>query len=266
MDAFTLLEENHRRAESLLIFLRAAPDAEKSVLLSELARLFEKDGSLEETVIYPELRGLEPTAAKVRQAEQARARMRTQLDVLQQLEPATRVWQEAFHSLDVSMRHHFQQERTGLFPAAREALSREQLDRMTERVTEERTVEAEHAVGEAALAPGPATTASAVSQVREGTVARERRTRAAGEGDTRPRAAAAALHLPSEETSSRAGNARRRLDRYYRRIATTAARPGVWFGGAVIAGVVLSSLLRAAGREREQRIAYQEEMSHGRIR
>lgn len=263
MDAFTLLEEDHRRAESLLTALRSAPSGERSLLVSELGRLLEEYEGLEETAIYPELRHAQPTSSLVRQSEQAYARMRTQVAALEVMDTATPAWQEAFHSLEIALRHHFQQEQNALFPTARKALSREQLEQMTQRVSEHRATAAERAAGEAGLAPGTATTASAVARTHEKPPAAER---AENRRRTRPAEAASTLHLPSEQPESRSASVRRKLDSYYHRVASNAARPGVWFGGAVVAGVVLSSLLRAAGREKQHRIAYPEEMSHGRIR
>lgn len=235
MDAFTALEADHRRAESLLTALRTAPRSERTATLAQLNRLVGDYAAAEQSIVFPELRRGDAVVPETGQSERALSRLQGRFADLLQMSPDTPAWEAAFHDLDVALREHFRREGSELFPAARKALPPETLQRLGTRLAEQRAAAAP--VGEAGIAPGPATTASAVSRA-----ARDSEP-AAPASTTRPAptpAEAWAAAMP-EARAGPSDGADRMLDRA---LATARSHPAMVFGSALLAGAALTGLIR----------------------
>ena len=131
MDITTLLEKDHREIEGLFAQVEAAQHeggAGKAGICQRIFDALDLHARMEEAIFYPDL---EPSfvSGKVEEAYQAHAQAKELIARLRAMGPNAAEFDELLLELRENVEHHVAVEEAELFPAAREALGSELLDR-----------------------------------------------------------------------------------------------------------------------------------------
>jgi len=139
MDAFELLKNDHAKVSSLFDRIEPATDATtRRQLFAQLKQELDVHAHIEETILYPALKG----AAETRDiTEEAYEEHREVKDLLAELEatPAdSEEWGDMILELRENVEHHVEEEEGEMFAKAREVLSEQQLNEIGARMSAEK--------------------------------------------------------------------------------------------------------------------------------
>jgi iron-sulfur cluster repair protein YtfE (RIC family) len=141
MDALELLKKDHETVDGLL--KRIEDTTEKAVKTREelFARLKEEldlHAHVEETLLYPVLRGAEETREITLEAIEEHAAVKEMLAVLEATDKGTETWTAKFTVLKENVEHHVEEEEDDMFPSAKKVLDGEQRERLGRKIEEEK--------------------------------------------------------------------------------------------------------------------------------
>ena len=133
MDAFELLEKDHRKVEG--IFAQLEPTTERAVktreeLFEKLRTELEVHTQIEETILYPVLKKVSETREITFEGYEEHHVAKILLEELSQMEVDSEVWTAKLKVLKENVEHHVEEEEGEMFKEARAELSQEQIDEL----------------------------------------------------------------------------------------------------------------------------------------
>jgi len=139
MDAFSILKKDHQKARVLFERIESEDSiAEREDLFNELQELLMSHSELEEMVFYPMLEDKELTTDLAEASYDDHEDMRDLLDQLDMMEKSDPEWISLFRQLRETVEHHTEEEETELFPKARKALSRYELEDLSNQILQKK--------------------------------------------------------------------------------------------------------------------------------
>lgn len=131
MDAITLLKDDHKTVEALFAKFEAAGEnaiKTKRDLVDKISEALAVHASIEEQVFYPEVRKALPDAENsVLEALEEHHVVKSLLAEIDGLEADDERFDAKVTVLIENVRHHVEEEETGLFPDVRKAMGRDEL-------------------------------------------------------------------------------------------------------------------------------------------
>jgi len=139
VDALALLKEDHARVKKLLE--EGESTTERGVktrdqLFDRLKSELEIHERIEEEVLYPALKSHPKARELALEGYEEHHVVDTILAELEQTDPSDEQWGAKFKVAKENLEHHIEEEETEMFPKAREAFSRDELEQMGARMTE----------------------------------------------------------------------------------------------------------------------------------
>jgi hemerythrin-like domain-containing protein len=139
MDAFSILKKDHQKASALFEQIESEDDhSKRESLFNTLKDHLERHSELEETVLYPMLEEKELTTDQVEESYEDHEDMKDLLDHLDVLEQEDPEWLSLFRQLREVVEHHKEEEESQLFPKARKALSRYELEDLSNQLLQKK--------------------------------------------------------------------------------------------------------------------------------
>ena len=137
MDVFALLKADHERVAGMLE--KIAETTERAVkgreeAFTRVKAELELHTLIEEEVFYPALEEAEETRDIVLEAYEEHRLVKQLLSELEQGAKDTEEWTAKFTVLKENVEHHVEEEEGELFPKARQALSKEEIEALGEQV------------------------------------------------------------------------------------------------------------------------------------
>ncbi len=139
IDAFAILQRDHVRVRLLVRKIDSISDGaqERDALLLELSRELAVHASIEEKVLYAELRDAAATREKVVDALKGHERIHELLFDLAVMAPDEAAWRRTFTQLAATIVQYVEREEAELFPIARKLIAPLRQRRMTRDVIAE---------------------------------------------------------------------------------------------------------------------------------
>jgi hemerythrin superfamily protein len=140
MDAIQLLKDDHRTVEDVFGRYEKAGDGayqEKRHLVDRMVKELSVHASIEEEIFYPatrEARG--ETEEMVKEAYEEHAKTKQTLMQLETMDPEAPQFDQLVRTLMADVRHHVEEEEGEMFPKVQQALPKEQLQDLGERMKE----------------------------------------------------------------------------------------------------------------------------------
>jgi len=137
MDVFALLKADHERVAEMLETIdktteRAAKGREET--FTRLKADLDLHAMIEEEVFYPALEEADETRDITLEAYEEHRLVKQLLTELEQEPKNTEEWTAKFTVLKENIEHHVEEEEGEMFKKARQALSKEEIDALTQRV------------------------------------------------------------------------------------------------------------------------------------
>jgi iron-sulfur cluster repair protein YtfE (RIC family) len=133
LSALALLERDHRDAFAMM--RRAAKDPG---LFTHVKIALDVHARIEEEIFYPALRNTDEGRSPVREAQKEHQTVKVLLTKMSGLDGGTARFQQSLRQLQREVEHHVAEERSEIFPMARQAFSREELAEMGRRLAQRR--------------------------------------------------------------------------------------------------------------------------------
>jgi hemerythrin superfamily protein len=140
MDAFKLLETDHKKVSELFKQIESASGATKRELFTRLKAELDVHAHIEEKVLYPALENTEEAREITLEAYEEHKVVK---ELLAELAGGRRIndeWDAKFTVLKENVEHHVEEEEGELFSKARKALSAEEIDRIGVELEAQKTV------------------------------------------------------------------------------------------------------------------------------
>jgi len=139
MDAFSILKKDHQKASALFEQIESEDKvSDREALFNDLKEHLERHSELEEMVLYPMLEDKELTTDLAEESYDDHEEMRDLLDHLDMLEKDDPEWISLFRQLRETVEHHVDEEESDLFPKARKALSRYELEDLSNQLLQKK--------------------------------------------------------------------------------------------------------------------------------
>lgn len=137
MNAFELLKEDHKRVSA--IFEKLEPTTERALktreeLFTKLKNELDIHTQIEEQIVYPVLKQEEETRDITLEGIEEHRVVKTLLKEMEALPVDTEEWTAKLTVLKESVEHHVEEEEGDMFPKARKALSKEQIEELGARI------------------------------------------------------------------------------------------------------------------------------------
>lgn len=137
MDAFELLEQDHRKVEK--IFEQLEPTTERAVktreeLFERLKHELDVHTHIEETILYPVLKQVAETRDITFEGYEEHGVAKTLLEEMNSMDVNSEVWTAKLKVLQEAIEHHVEEEEGEMFKEARGALSQEEIDEIGEKM------------------------------------------------------------------------------------------------------------------------------------
>ncbi|HKY46240.1 MAG TPA: hemerythrin domain-containing protein [Pyrinomonadaceae bacterium] len=139
MDAFKLLQADHRNVAALFEELEQASGKTKISVFNEIKTELELHAHIEEAVFYPALEGPRETADLTAEAYEEHAEVKKLLRELSRTKSPNEEWEAQVKVLQENVEHHVEEEENELFPKAEQVLSEEELEDLGERLQAEKS-------------------------------------------------------------------------------------------------------------------------------
>jgi hemerythrin superfamily protein len=132
MDALSLLKKDHQAVKSLFKSIDSAKEgsSRQKSLFEELRRELEVHDAIEAKIFYPELKAHPKAKAIVAEAHEEHHVMKLLLAEMEKLTVKDEAWQAKFQVLMENVLHHAEEEETEMFPKARQAFEKAELDEL----------------------------------------------------------------------------------------------------------------------------------------
>lgn len=129
MDAFELLKNDHAKVSTLLDKSEAATDATtRQQLFAQLKQELDIHAHIEETILYPALKGAQETSDITEEAYEEHQEVKDLLAELEATPADSEEWADLLLELKENVEHHVEEEEGEMFPKARTVLSEQQLN------------------------------------------------------------------------------------------------------------------------------------------
>jgi hemerythrin-like domain-containing protein len=137
MDAFELLEKDHRKVES--IFAQLEPTTERAIktreeLFERLKHELDVHTHIEETILYPVLKQIAETREITFEGYEEHGVAKTLLEEMSAMNVDSEIWTAKLKVLQEAIEHHVEEEEGEMFKEARKELSQEQIDEIGEKM------------------------------------------------------------------------------------------------------------------------------------
>jgi hemerythrin-like domain-containing protein len=137
MDAFELLEKDHRKVEK--IFEQLEPTTERAVktrgeLFEKLKHELDVHAHIEETILYPVLKRVAETREVTFEGYEEHGVAKRLLEEMSVMDVDSEVWTAKLKVLKENIEHHVEEEEGEMFKEARSALSQEEIDEIGEKM------------------------------------------------------------------------------------------------------------------------------------
>ncbi len=129
MDAFELLKNDHKKVSQLFEEIESASGQTKTQLFSSLKKELDLHAHVEETVFYPALENTEAAREITLEAYEEHKVVKALLSELGSGGAPNDEWDAKFTVLKENVEHHVEEEEGELFSKARQALTKEQIER-----------------------------------------------------------------------------------------------------------------------------------------
>jgi hemerythrin-like domain-containing protein len=138
MDAFELLEADHKKVAELFDLLETASGKRKLDVFNRIKSELEVHTHIEETIFYPALETPESTHDLTLEAYEEHHVVKTLLAELSGAKSSTDEWQAKAKVLRENVEHHVDEEENELFDKADDALTDEEIESLGERMATEK--------------------------------------------------------------------------------------------------------------------------------
>lgn len=141
MDIFELLKQDHERVDGIFKQLGLTTErAEKTrgELFARLKTELDLHAYLEETILYPALKEVEETREIALEGVEEHRVVKRLLGELDAMPATSEQWTAKLTVLKENVEHHVEEEEGEMFKQARAALTREQIDNLTEMLESEK--------------------------------------------------------------------------------------------------------------------------------
>ncbi|HEX5706011.1 MAG TPA: hemerythrin domain-containing protein [Pyrinomonadaceae bacterium] len=141
MNAFELLKKDHRKVEE--IFAQLEPTTERAQktreeLFTKLKQELDIHAHIEETILYPVLKQQAETREVTFEGYEEHAVVKDLLKELATTPVDTEEWTAKLKVLKENVEHHVEEEEGEMFPSAEEALSKDEINAIGERLDAEK--------------------------------------------------------------------------------------------------------------------------------
>jgi iron-sulfur cluster repair protein YtfE (RIC family) len=135
MNVFELLKQDHQKVSGIFQRIEAASaTAERQQLFVQLKQELDLHAQVEETILYPALKQAEETRNITLEAYEEHQEVKDLLAEIQQTPPDDEEWTALVMELRESVEHHVEEEESEMFAQARDVLSEQQIDEISQRV------------------------------------------------------------------------------------------------------------------------------------
>ena len=138
MDAFKLLQTDHRNVAALFDELEQATGKAKLSVFNQIKTELELHAHIEETIFYPALEKPEETHDITLEAYEEHAVVKKLLSELSRARTADDEWEAQAKALRENVEHHVEEEENELFEKAESVLSEEDIEDLGTRMQEEK--------------------------------------------------------------------------------------------------------------------------------
>jgi iron-sulfur cluster repair protein YtfE (RIC family) len=139
MDAFELLKNDHAKVSSLFDQIEPATDAAtRQQLFTQLKQELDLHAHIEETILYPALKGAAETSDLTEEAYEEHQEVKDLLAELEATPPDSEEWSDMIVELRENVEHHVEEEEGEMFVKAREVLSAQQLNEISAQMSAEK--------------------------------------------------------------------------------------------------------------------------------
>src|SRR5918995_2260462 len=138
MDAFKLLQTDHRNVAALFDQLERASGKAKLSVFNQIKTELELHTHIEETIFYPALEKPEETHDLTLEAYEEHAVVKNLLSELGRAKTADDEWEAQAKMLKENVEHHVEEEENELFPKAESALGQEEIVALGEQLEAEK--------------------------------------------------------------------------------------------------------------------------------
>ena len=141
MNAFQLLKEDHQKVSG--IFQQLEPTTERAEktrteLFAQLKQELDVHAQIEETIFYPSIKQAAETREVVLEGYEEHAVIKTLLGELERMDVTSEQWTAKCKVLQENVEHHVEEEEGEMFQQARQVLSEDEINRLGERMAEEK--------------------------------------------------------------------------------------------------------------------------------
>lgn len=128
MNIIELIEQDHRKVESLFKQIKTAKDSKKSIkLFNEIYQEVNLHAKAEELVFYPAMREYDETVEYIEEAEEEHEGAEVLLEEMKDFNPKDAEFKEKLEELEAAILHHVEEEEGEIFEAVRKCINEEQL-------------------------------------------------------------------------------------------------------------------------------------------
>jgi hemerythrin-like domain-containing protein len=139
MDAFELLKNDHAKVSTLFDRIEPATDATtRQQLFAQLKQELELHAHIEETILYPVLKGIAETRDTTEEGYEEHQEVKDLLSELEATPADGEEWSDLIIELRENVEHHVEEEEGEMFTMAREVLSEQQINDIGARMSAEK--------------------------------------------------------------------------------------------------------------------------------
>jgi hemerythrin-like domain-containing protein len=139
MDAFELLKNDHAKVSTLFDRIEPATDATtRQQLFAQLKQELDLHAHIEETVLYPALKGIAETRDITEEGYEEHQEVKDLLAELEETPADSEEWSDMIIELRENVEHHVEEEEGEMFTKAREVLSEQQINDIGARLSAEK--------------------------------------------------------------------------------------------------------------------------------
>ena len=139
MDAFKLLQADHRNVAALFDELEQASGKEKLTVFNQIKTELELHTQIEEAIFYPAVEEPKETHDLTLEAYEEHDVVKKLLRELSKTKSPDEEWEAQAKVLRENVEHHVEEEENELFPKAEQVLSQEELEDLGERLQAEKS-------------------------------------------------------------------------------------------------------------------------------
>lgn len=133
MNILELIEQDHRKVESLLEEIKKTKDAKKKMkLFNDIYKEVNLHAKAEELVFYPAMREYDDTAEYIEEAEEEHEDAEALLEEMKEFNPKDAEFKEKLEELTEAIQHHVEEEESEIFKAVRKCIDEQQLNTLGE--------------------------------------------------------------------------------------------------------------------------------------